>query len=202
MGTGVRIATASVRTGLAMTLVFHGGCGVRRGTWAPPYKGLCEDCRRTGAFAPTQSKEMRTSTDGRGRTPPLRKRCKECGALSAGGQRRPPLRKRNKRCNGRATARVAPTKALQGVRRGEKNPPVTASPCQPPLGKGAMGTGVRIATASVRTGLAMTLVFHGGAVCGGAHGPRPTRVFAILRADRGVCPYAKQGDANKHGRAG
>ena len=26
-----------------------------------------------------------------------------------------PLRKRNKRCNGRATARVAPTKALQGV---------------------------------------------------------------------------------------
>ena len=70
-----------------------------------------------------------------------------------------------------------------------RNPPVTASPCQPPLGKGAMGTGVRIATASVRTGLAMTLVFHGGAVCGGAYGPRPTRVFAILRADRGVRPY-------------
>ena len=41
----------------------------------------------------------------------------------------------------RATARVAPTKALQGVRRGERNPPVTASPCQPPLGKGAGGTG-------------------------------------------------------------
>ena len=52
-----------------------------------------------------------------------------------------PLRKRNKRCNGRATARVAPTKALQGVRRGERNPPVTASPCQPPLGKGAKGGG-------------------------------------------------------------
>ena len=67
-----------------------------------------------------------------------------------------PLRKRNKRCNGRATARVAPTKALQGVCRGERNPPVTASPCQPPLGKGAMGTGVRIATTSVRTGFAMT----------------------------------------------
>ena len=51
-----------------------------------------------------------------------------------------PLRKRNKRCNGRVTARVAPTKALQGVRG--KNPPVTASPCQPPLGKGAEGTEV------------------------------------------------------------
>ena len=45
-------------------------------------------------------------------------------------------------------------KALQGVRG--NNPPVTASPCQPPLGKGAMGTGVRIATTSLRTGLAMT----------------------------------------------
>ena len=40
--------------------------------------------------------------------------------------------------------------------RGERNPPVTALPCQPPLGKGAEGTGVRIATASVRTGFAMT----------------------------------------------
>ena len=118
-----------------------------------------------------------------------------------------PLRKRNKRCNGRATARVAPTKALQevqvrradrGIRpygsvtrgamggrpRGSplrkrykgcgkaggveprpyervtrgagKNPPVTASPCQPPLGKRAEGTGMRIATTSLRTGLAMT----------------------------------------------
>ena len=51
-----------------------------------------------------------------------------------------------------------PTKALQGVRAsgasgtppptegykrcgGVKNPPVTAAPCQPPLGKGAMKTG-------------------------------------------------------------
>ena len=40
----------------------------------------------------------------------------------------------------RATARVAPT---EGYKRcsGVKNPPVTASPCQPPLGKGAMETG-------------------------------------------------------------
>ena len=59
-----------------------------------------------------------------------------------------PLRKRYKECDA------------------VRNPPGTASPCQPPLGKGAEGTGVRIATASVRTGLAMTLVFHGGAVCG------------------------------------
>ena len=38
----------------------------------------------------------------------------------------------------------------------QRNPPVTASPCQPPLGKGALGRGVRIATTSLRTGLAMT----------------------------------------------
>ena len=50
----------------------------------------------------------------------------------------------------RATARVAPT---EGYKRcgGVKNPPVTASPCQPPLGKGAKGTGERIATASDRS---------------------------------------------------
>ena len=36
--------------------------------------------------------------------------------------------------------------------------------------------------------LAMTH-FTRGAVCGGAHGPRPARAFAILRADRGVRPY-------------
>ena len=80
-------------------------------------------------------------------------------------------------------------KALQEVRG--KNPPVTASPCQPPLGKGAMGTGVRIATASVRTGLAMTLVFHGGAVCGGAHGPRPTKAFARIAGGQGRSPLCK-----------
>ncbi len=51
-----------------------------------------------------------------------------------------------------------------------------------------MGTGVRIATASVRTGLAMTLVFHGGAVCGGAHGPRPTRAFARIAGGQGRPP--------------
>ena len=37
-----------------------------------------------------------------------------------------------------------------------RNPPVTASPCQPPLGKGAGGTGVADCEASVRTGFAMT----------------------------------------------
>ena len=55
--------------------------------------------------------------------------------------------------------------SYQVLRRARKNPPVTASPCQPPLGKGAVGTGVRIATASVRTGFAMTVFCK---KCGGA----------------------------------
>ena len=55
------------------------------------------------------------------------------------GNRRP-LRKRYKGC------------------RGERNPPVTASPCQPPFRQGGpRGRGMRIATASLRTGLAMTV---------------------------------------------
>ena len=62
----------------------------------------------------------------------------------------------------------APTKVLQeGAVRG-KNPPVTASPCQPPLGKGAWGRGTRIATTSLRTGLAMTWFIMGeGHLVGG-----------------------------------
>ena len=91
---GVRIATASVRTGFAMT----GGLqGVR---WL--VGGGTHGSRPTEAYLVVR----------RG------------GAL--------PLP--------RATARVAPT---EGYKRcgGVKNPPVTASPCQPPLGKGAEGTG-------------------------------------------------------------
>ena len=41
----------------------------------------------------------------------------------------------------------------RGVTRGavrRENPPVTALPCQPPLGKGAEGTGERIATGALR----------------------------------------------------
>ena len=40
------------------------------------------------------------------------------GKTRSGRCRHRPLRKRNKRCNGRATARVAPTKAYLAVRRG------------------------------------------------------------------------------------
>ena len=68
-----------------------------------------------------------------------------------------------------------------------RNPPGTASPCQPPLGKGALGTGIRIATGALRP--RNDIGFSWGCGCGGAHGPRPTRAFAILRADRGVRPY-------------
>ena len=63
----------------------------------------------------------------------------EIRPLSGGRGRTPPLRMRYKRCGA------------------GRNPPVTASPCQPPLGKGARRTGMRIATASVRTGFAMTV---------------------------------------------
>ena len=59
-----------------------------------------------------------------------------------------------------------------------RNPPATALPCQPTLGKGAKGTGGRIATASVRTGFAMTRFFARSAVQG-------------RRADRGVRPYGR-----------
>ena len=158
-GTGVRIATASVRTGFAMTHYKECGEAGRRGR--RPLRRRILWCVGEG-LCPSR---------GRPQGSPLRKGCKGCGTKSAGGQRRPPLRKRYmgcgrradvgselsaasgrssevsewprskfpasavrqrrnfghrnriigpygeyKGCNGRATARVAPTKGLHGVR--------------------------------------------------------------------------------------
>ena len=93
---------------------FSGGAvGIgRRDTWVPPYNRFYR----------------------------ARVSCRECGALSAGGQRRPPLRKRNKRCNGRATARVAPTKALQGV-QGRAESPSHGCAVPAPFRQGGRGGG-------------------------------------------------------------
>ena len=100
----MRIATASVRTGFAMT--HYKECG----------------------------------TAGRCGHRPLRRGYKGCSARSVGGQRRPPLRKRNKRCNGRATARVAPTGALQGV-QGRAESPSHGFAVPAPFRQGGLGDG-------------------------------------------------------------
>ena len=55
----------------------------------------------------------RGAMGGRPQGSPLRRGYKGCGKAGRRGRR--PLRKRYKGCNGRATARVAPTKALQEV---------------------------------------------------------------------------------------
>ena len=70
----------------------------------------------------------------------------------------PPLRKRYKGC------------------RGERNPPVTASPRQPPLGKGAKGTGDADCHSQFANWLRNDRVFARGA-------------GVIRRADRVVRPY-------------
>ena len=108
---------------------------------------------------------------------------------SRGRGRTPPLRKRNKRCNGRATARVAPTGALQGGRRGERNPPVTASPCQPPLGKGAVRTGVTDCHSQCAHWLRNDSFFTRGAVQdrAGFPGGRPLRMRYKGRGAAGRC---------------
>ena len=82
-----------------------------------------------------------------------------------------------------------PHRPASVARGAVRNPPVTASPCQPPLGKGAKGTGVRIATASVRTGFAMTGFFIGGAVQdrAGRPGGRPLRMRCKGRGTAGRC---------------
>ena len=74
---------------------------------------------------------------------------------------------------------------------GEWNLPVTASPCQPPLGKGAKGAGVRIATGALRP---RNDRFYMGC---GANGPSGTPAYGgqqgvrgkVGRADVGIGPY-------------
>ena len=85
---------------------------------------------------------------------------KKCGVSPDGRTEASAPTECNKRCNGRATARVAPTEGLQGVRCGEESPSHGfAVPA--PFRQGAEGTGGRIATASVRTGFAMTPLTRG-----------------------------------------
>ena len=90
-------------------------------------------------------------------------RARQSGHFLETGSLHPPLAALRRFPLPRATARVAPT---EGYKRcgGVKNPPVTAFPCQPPLGKGAWGRGMRIATGGVRTGFAMTVLFFMEAV--------------------------------------
>ena len=170
----MRIATASVRTGFAMTGGFARGAvvGGRRDTWVPPYTHFC----RAGPVCPAVGAGKLDS--GRCRHRPLRKRILWCvgeglscppscqptdghcrtrqsGHFLETGLLHPPLAALRRFPLPQATARVAPT---EGYKRcgGVKNPPVTALPCQPPLGKGAMGTGEADCHTSLRTGLAMT----------------------------------------------
>ena len=92
-GLGGRIATASVRTDLAMTgfpwSVVHGRRATARVAPTEGYKE-CLAGGRTGASAPTEGLQV---------------------VRWAGRCRHRPLRKHYKGCNGRATARVAPTEA-------------------------------------------------------------------------------------------
>ncbi len=131
-GTGVRIATASVRTGFAMTHYkecvgeglscpplcrpIPGHCRARQsghfletGFLHPPLAALRRFPlpRATARVAPTKGlQEVRCKIGGRGITPPLRGVTR--GAMG-GRPQGSPLRKRYMGCNGRATARVAPT---------------------------------------------------------------------------------------------
>ena len=121
-----RIATGAVRP--RNDIVFTRGAVRQRDTGVPPYNHFC----RAGPVCPAGSaKKTRSGRCGE-RTERCRwqrKRSERVAAVKILSVRRKaaqkfwapqqdhrPLRKRNKRCNGRTTARVAPTKALQGVR--------------------------------------------------------------------------------------
>ena len=70
-----------------------------------------------------------------------------------------------------------------------RNPPVTASPCQPPLGKGAEGTGVTDCHSQCAHWLRNDSFFTGGAVQAraGRPGGRPLRMRCKGRGRAGRC---------------
>ena len=121
-------------------------------------------------------------------------------AGTAGRCRHRPLRNRIMGCVGEglcpARGRPQGSPLRRGYkRRGEvRNPPVTASPCQPPLGKGAL----KARDADCHDQFAnwsRNDTFYkrcGTASAGGQRRPplRMTRKFVQARADRGVRPYA------------
>ena len=173
---------------------------------APPVADAARRFRGSAPIGGRDSGRQSVGTTVGKRTPPLRRGYKGCG--TAGRCRHRPLRNRIMGCVGEGLCPSRGRPQGSPLRRGYKrcgevwNPPVTTSPCQPPLGKGAEGTGdadchtsdighwfamtgifargawgrwMRIATTSLRTGLAMTPFTRGAA--------------QHRRADRGVRPY-------------
>ena len=137
----------------------------------------CKAGRASARVAPTEGYK---ECDGAGRCGhrPLRKRIMGCvgeGLCPSHGRgKTPPLRMRYKGCG---------TK---------KNPPVTASPCQPPLGKGARGPRGRIATPVNRSLVRNDSFLHGvWCMAGGRPRGSPLRITSksLLRADVGIGPY-------------
>ena len=100
-----------------------------------------------------------------------------------------------KKCGKRAVGDAGPYGGSQEV-RGERNPPVTALPRQPPLGKGAKGTGDADCHSQCAHWLRNDRLFCkgcGGESTGGQRRPplRMTRNFVQVRerGDVGIAPY-------------
>ena len=88
----------------------------------------------------------------------------------------------------------------RGVR--EKNPPVTASSCQPPLGKGAEGTGDADCHSQFANWPRNDRVFARGAVQvrAGGQGRPPLRKCILRCVGEGLCP--SRGRGNRRSAAG
>ena len=97
--------------------------------------------------------------------------CKECGARQAGDREGRPYESVTRRCDA------------------GRNPPVTASPCRPPLGKGAEGTGVTDCHSQCAHWPCNDSFFIGGAVQDRADRPggRPLRMRYKGRGTAGRC---------------
>ena len=120
--------------------------------------------------------------------------CMECGARPGGPSGRPAPTEGYKECDGAGRCGHRPLRKRYKGCGTKRNPPVTASPCQPPLGKGAKETGMRIATAVNRS-----LVRNDRDFCKGC-GARPGGPSARVAPTGWCAPYAGGAKTGRHRR--
>ena len=133
---------------------------MRRDTWVPPYRNTLQSRARMPCRIGAACRGGRPCPPGAVDFHKVRRAaCPHAAVmvrwLSDGGLRaaRPTDGLQEVRC---AAGHMGPALQKYFAKQGpcalpwvrERNPPVTALPCQPPLGKEALGTGVRIATTS------------------------------------------------------
>ena len=126
------------------------------GQGRPPLR-CCVTKKSVGeGLCPSRGRGNRRSAAGGGCSEPVSRKCPDWRTRQwpgigwhDGGQENPAPTEAQQEVQWAGDRKGRPYESVTRGGRGERNPPVTASPCQPPLGKGPRGRG-RIVTGALR----------------------------------------------------